>query len=73
MKADVSDIETMSEGEMLTFLGTDAEKWASAFLHFNPHLEGMGVSDAPGDTLHGWFANAIEAGRSAGYVEGRDA
>lgn len=62
------DYEGMTDGEMLAYLGTDAEKWAEAFCYFNPHL--TETSAKPGDTIHGWFCNAIEAGRSAGYSEG---
>lgn len=38
-------------------LGTDASRWAQAFLKRNPLDEG---------TILAWFANAIEAGREAG-------
>lgn len=37
---------------------TDAQKWAKAFCERNP--------DADEGTMIGWFANAIETGRSAG-------
>lgn len=45
-------------GEMLTRMGTDAQVWANEFMKRHPGLDK--------DDLIGWFANAIEAGRSAG-------
>ena len=61
-----------SDGEPLARLGVDAEAWAAEFVRiFGPiQLNGEVDEGEPGDTLHAWFCNAIEAGRSAGYVEG---
>lgn len=53
---------------------TDGTVWAQEFVKLYP----MGFSEIPGkegvvhnedwmDTVRGWFANAIETGRSAGY------
>jgi len=48
----------MSEDiELLKFMGTDARKWATEFCSRNP--------DVDFDTMVGWFANAINAGRYA--------
>lgn len=54
-------METSSE--FLARLGTDGEKWAKEFLLALPALTKEEL-DFP--HLVGWFANAIEAGRSAG-------
>jgi hypothetical protein len=50
-------MESANDGELLAKMGTDAEKWATQFV-----LRFGGDKEA----LTGWFANAIEAGRSAG-------
>lgn len=66
----------MSDGELLAKMGLDAENWAVEFhgVVTDKVLDGDLVSDlldpTPGNLLHGWFCNAIEAGRSAGYLEG---
>ena len=52
-----------TDGQMLSRLGTDARNWAQEFMRIigpNPVDEGLMVS---------WFANAIEAGRSAGQMQ----
>lgn len=49
-----------SSGEFLRRLGTDAEKWAYEFQVRFPE-----ECTVKGDELTAWFANAIEAGRSA--------
>lgn len=66
--------------QFLARIGTDAEKWADEFmkLHGDRILRGdaLGVRDTPEqvhDLLRGWFANAIAAGESKGYEEGRAA
>lgn len=50
-----------SDGDMLARIGTDGQKWAWEFLSrdFDP-------DDIDEGLLTGWFANAIEAGRTAG-------
>jgi hypothetical protein len=63
------DFTTMTAGDMTTWLGTDAARWARAFAD----LELRG-SLRPEDNdrvgwLIGWFANAIETGRDAGRRE----
>lgn len=68
LEAWMVDRDSESEGDMLTRLGTDAAEWAREFVHWNPTA---GLSDKEGDTLCGWFANAIEAGRSAGFGDGQ--
>ena len=64
-------------GALLARLGTDATIWAQEFvLHALIYAESGDdpLDPAPGDFLHGWFANAIETGRDAGYWAGvRDA
>lgn len=50
---------TRTDAEILTAMGTDAAKWTDEF---------MRVQTGPLDwgAMVSWFANAIEAGRSAG-------
>ena len=66
----------MNDGELLAAMGENAENWAVEFhgVLTDNVLDGAALSDllnpAPGELLHGCFCNAIEAGRSAGYVEG---
>ena len=56
----------MDDPRLLTYMGVDAEKWARIF------CRKFGSDDIEPDNLIdeslmlGWFANAIEAGRSAG-------
>lgn len=54
------------DGDLLARLGTDAQAWAGEFLNT--------TSEGDRDDLYlfvSWFANAIEAGRSAGYDQQR--
>jgi hypothetical protein len=76
---DMSDVET--DGALLERLGTDAESWTVAFMDVacfaNPlgkALRGFPHDDREtlADIMRGWFANAIEAGRSAGYAAARE-
>jgi hypothetical protein len=53
-----------SDGATLARMGTDADKWATEFLKRNP------TYDITHEALLGWFANAIGAGESLGYVRG---
>lgn len=48
--------------------GTDAVKWAKEWLRIYDQLPEEKIDEA---WMIGWFANAIEAGRSAGYQEAR--
>ena len=57
------DARPMTDGEILEVMGTDAAKWTDEFLRINPDLN---IPDAWG-VMVGWFANAIESGRSAGW------
>ena len=53
-----------NDGERLTYMGRDAQKWKDQF------LEATGLSDAGEDfkdTVRAWFANALGAGESLGY------
>lgn len=63
--------ENMSSGDFLAAVGTDANKWTEAFVEKFPAAFGEGLLDQ--HTVFGWFANAIETGRSAGYSAGIDA
>ena len=66
-------VEAQTDAEFLTRLGTDAAKWAAAFCSAYERLD-FNIDPTPGDYLHAWFCNMIEAGRSAGYSEAtRDA
>lgn len=55
----------MSDGELLAYMGTDAEKWANEF------TDRLGGDPTPGGQLFTWICNAIEAGRSAGYAQAK--
>ena len=55
----------MSDGELLAEMGTDAVKWAQEFAVRTR----IGLDGSPGGQLHVWFANAIEAGRTAGMEQ----
>jgi hypothetical protein len=55
MTADAND--TLTDGELLQWLGDDAAKWATEFRQTAIRL---GYSDMDEDWLIGWFANAIE-------------
>lgn len=51
------------DADILAYLGTDGQKWAEEFQELcppptHPNYEGALLS---------WFANAIEAGRTAGF------
>ena len=56
----MTDYTKLSDGEFLQEAGTDARKWAAAFVQIFPDAE---VDEG---TMIGWFANAIEAGRDWG-------
>jgi hypothetical protein len=54
-----------TDAQVLERLGTDGRKWAEEFVRMNGHkFSEMYSTDELIVTLHGWFANAIEAGRS---------
>ncbi|MBO0863448.1 MAG: hypothetical protein J2P16_00040 [Mycobacterium sp.] len=55
--------DQLTAGELLAWLGTDAERWADAFL--DAEHGRLGADDDRRGWLIGWFANAIEAGRAA--------
>jgi hypothetical protein len=55
-----------TDGQMLTRLGTDAQLWADEYLS---KAEEVFIYDLENFTMT-WFANAIEAGRSAGEASG---
>lgn len=53
-------MDKRTDPELLSHMGTDAAKWASEFVKLHGGDEGL---------MLGWFANAIEAGRSAGHAD----
>jgi hypothetical protein len=55
-----------SDGAVLARLGTDARKWTDEFIAVMGRGVANGLLDANWGTIVSWFANAIEAGRSAG-------
>lgn len=64
---------TETSTEMVARIGTDGALWAAEFARV-AHEHGAqfpACLPAPGELIHGWFANAIEAGRSAGYAEAK--
>ena len=60
------DYASMPAGDMLAAIGTDAAKWTEAFFQV---LKVRGEADD--GSMLGWFANAIEVGRGAGYEQGK--
>jgi hypothetical protein len=63
--------ESESAGETLARLGTDGAAWAAEFVRIAHKHHPEILDPAPGGWLHGWFCNAIEAGVSSGYGQGR--
>lgn len=53
-----------SDGALLGRMGTDAVLWAQEMVKREPFTD---LDPTPGDLLHVWLCNAIEAGRAAGY------
>ena len=54
----------MTDSDLLLIMGTDGSKWAKEFTKKFPDVdEGL---------MLGWFCNAIEAGREAGYKKYKD-
>lgn len=53
-------------GQVLERMGIDAAKWTDEFVRINPDVK---VLPDTWGVMVGWFANAIEAGRSAGRAE----
>lgn len=64
----------MASVEMLTYMGTDAQRWAQAFVERFAVADRYDTNDNdlndPIGLMIGWFANAIEAGRDAGARRG---
>jgi hypothetical protein len=54
----------MTSAEFLTSLGTDAQKWAKAFIKQHKELNE--------EILVGWFANAIMAGYDEGMRKAKE-
>jgi hypothetical protein len=63
---DVKSDELYAPGKRL--LGTDAHKWAEAM---ELRLHSTTLPEDMSEAVTEWFANAIEAGRSAGIADGR--
>lgn len=66
---------TENDGEMLARLGTDAHEWANEFLEVVGSQIQQAIDEGKQftptsllDTMRTWFANAIEAGLSAGHA-----
>ncbi len=55
----------MTDPALLRRMGTDAQKWAEEFCKRAKYSDDRGAFIQK-DTITGWFANAIEAGRAAG-------
>lgn len=69
MSEQLPDIATWTAGQLLTWLGTDAVRWARAFAKIERDGR-LRPEDADRvGWLIGWFANAIETGRTAGRKE----
>lgn len=63
-----------SAAGMLQRLGTDADLWAREFAKLNTVDIAQAITDeGKVDILRAWFANAIEAGRSQGIDQMKDA
>lgn len=65
---DSTNYTVLSPGDLLAALGTDANKWAVAFMQ--TAATGLIMDDV---FMRAWFANAIEAGRGAGLTQARQA
>lgn len=57
------NVDEMAAGELLGWMGTDAQRWTDTFLKMTD-LANAGPDFQ--DTVRGWFANALGAGESAG-------
>lgn len=58
--------EQETDGQMLARLGTNGAKWGA---EFNAVAQRLGYIEMDEGWLIGWFANAIEQGRTAGRAE----
>lgn len=63
--------EGETDGAILARMGTDAAAWAREMHDRLMASEEVYLDPEPGALLHVWLANAIEAGRAAGYSQGR--
>jgi hypothetical protein len=63
----------ITDGELLSKLGTNGSAWTEAFLHSMRHnaINHIDLSE-DADLIFGWFVNAIEAGRNAGRNASKD-
>lgn len=69
MSEPLPELATMSAGQMLTWLGIDAARWARAFAKIERDGNLRPEDNDRIGWLVGWFANAIETGRTAGRQE----
>jgi len=65
MPDNFNDHTDLSAGEFLAYLGTDGQKWAE---EFTKNINLWPASAALQAQVLSWFANAIEAGRTAGHA-----
>lgn len=58
---------TMTDGELINHMGTDAALWAAEFMRIKHEIEASDDERTTDDEgwIIGWFANAIEAGRNS--------
>ncbi|HEX2242995.1 MAG TPA: hypothetical protein VHK27_07050 [Gammaproteobacteria bacterium] len=65
-----------TDGTMLQRIGTDGHLWAEAFVQRVQICNTANMDECAKldliDTMRAWFANAIEAGKSAGVQKERD-
>ena len=66
-----SEPKRENDGDFLQRLGTDASQWADEFLNMLRYSH-HAPTTLEKITMIGWFANAIEAGRSAGLAAQKD-
>jgi hypothetical protein len=57
----MTDFYTMSEPDLLHYMGIDAQKWAEAFCAIKEQ-QGWSADDIDFHLMTTWFANAIQAG-----------
>ena len=69
--SNIDNPSTESPVEVLERLGTDGARWAQEFFKalYDAPVTETPISFEPGGIVHGWFANAIEAGRIAGAAD----
>lgn len=68
----MTETSGMSDGELLAYMGTDAQRWAQEFLRIKAEIERADDGRSTDDEgwMIGWFANAIGAGERAARSAG---